>query len=374
MYRNSRFFQILKHLDKGCVKKLATKHHSDKYYKRFNTWNHLATMVFGHLTNSKSLRDMEIGCSFIKSSQYHLRLSDVKRSTLSDANKRRDSQVFRDIAKQLIGQQEIHELLSIIDSSPIIVNGRGSEWADANKSSRVKGLKIHAQITSGGRLIEDIAITSGNVNDITEAKKLNITCGKIYVFDKGYLDFSWWHEICTKGAYFVTRTKVNTKYKVIKDLDVIACSTGVFSDQVIELSNKIPRGGKKNPMTNTPLRLVGFYDQTNNKKYFFITNLMEERAEEIAGYYKQRWRIELIFKWLKQNLKITRFWSENENAIKIQIYTAIITYMLLKLFKDSCRKFIRYERLIDIVSWLRGAIFSPFPNPKKEFPPPTQTT
>jgi hypothetical protein len=154
----------------------------------------------------------------------------------------------------------------------------------------------------------------------------------------------------------VTRIKKNTAYKVTEERNIEGCGTNIVSDKVIELTNKNPRGGSKNLLAGKPLRLVEIYDTENKKTYYFVSNLLDATANEIAAYYKQRWGIELLFKWLKQNLKVTSFLSENENAIKTQIYVAIITYVLIGMFKKLCCG--AFTRTIDLLSWIKGAIFS----------------
>lgn len=240
------------------------------------------------------------------------------------------------------------------------------EEQDGHTKTRCgKGLKLNIQCNSS-KTIEHMSITATNINDITAAKEFNLEQGKIYVFDKGYLDFNWWHKICQTEAYFVTRIKKNTSYKIIEECDISGCSEKIVKDCLIELTNKTPRGGKCNLLAGKALRLVEVYDAEHNKTYQFISNLINESADKIADYYKQRWGIELFFKWIKQNLKLTKFLAENENAIKIQIYVAIIAYVLLGMFKELCRGV--FDRTIDLLSWLKVAILSsdtPFKPPIK---------
>lgn len=370
MYKNNTFSEILKLIDRGMVATAVGKHESDKHNKGFTTWNQLVAMIFSQLSGCRSLRDLEIRFNAKSQNHYHLRSRILKRSTLSDANKNRSSDVFRDIARELISNQgeEIKEVVSLIDSSIIRVDGRGSGWTDDTETRCGKGLKLHIQCGSDGRLVEKISVTSTNVNDVTEVQNFDLENGKIYVFDKGYTDFNWWNKIDQSGADFVTRIKKNTAYRIIKERVIDECAAeNIISDKIIELTNKHPGGGRKNLLAGKPLRLVEIYDKQHKKTYQFISSLLSEKAEVIAGYYKQRWGIELLFKWLKQNLKLTKFLAENENAIKIQIYIAIITYMLLGMFKRLCGG--SFTRSIDLLSWIRIAIYSSHtplkPHPKK---------
>jgi hypothetical protein len=233
------------------------------------------------------------------------------------------SMVFRDIASELIRGQgnEIKDVVSLLDSSNIRISGRGSDWTEATKTRCGKGLKLHIQCGGKSKLIEAASITHTNVNDITEAKEFVLEEGRIYVFDKGYLDFNWWNKIACMNSYFVTRIKKNTAYKIIEERSIEGCSENIVSDKVIELTNKNPGGGRKNLLANKALRLVEVYDRERQKTYLFISNILDKGADEISLCYKQRWGVELLFKWLKQNLKVTKFLSESENAIKTQIYS-----------------------------------------------------
>lgn len=358
MYKNSTFGEILKLLNKEIVTRAVQDHKSDKYSKGFNTWNQLVAMLFGQFGECKSLRDLEIRLNAKPQTHYHLGSIGVHRSTLSDANRNRNSEVFRDIANAMIRKQneEIKDVVSLIDSSMIRVDGRGYDWTETTKTRCGKGLKLHIKCTGQDQAIEHMSITGTNVNDITETQQWSIQPHKIYVFDKGYADFNWWYKIAITNSYFVTRVKKNTAYKIVETLNISTCSERVQQDYIIELTNKNPRGGKKNLLASQALRLVEIYDKKSDKSYKFISNLMQASADEIADHYKQRWGIELLFKWLKQNLKVTKFLAENENAIKIQIYVAIIAYILIRIFQALYAHV--FKRTIDLLSWIRCSILS----------------
>jgi IS4 transposase len=143
-------------------------------------------------------------------------------------------------------------------------------------------------------------------SQFTDCKSLrDLENSKIYVFDKGYMDFNWWNKIALKRSYFVTRIKKNNSYKMTKELSIKGCAPNIVSDKIIELTNKNPRGGKVNLLAGKPLRLVEVYDREHKRTYQFISNLLDTSAEEIGDYYKQRWGVELLFKWLKQYLRVT---------------------------------------------------------------------
>jgi IS4 transposase len=366
MYKDSTFGKILKLLDREIVVKSVEKHKSDKYSKGFGTWNQLVAMLFAQFSNCRSLRDLEIRFNTHSQFHYHLRSQALKKSTLSDSNRNRDCVVFRDIANAMIKGQgkEMQTIISLIDSSMIRVDSRGSKWTDATKTRCGKGLKLHVQ-SDGNGIIEDAELTATNVNDISTATQIALEEGRIYVFDKGYNSFDWWHKIASCSAYFVTRIKKNTAYRVVEERDIKGLAN-VTRDCTIILSNKHPRGGKKNPLTDRELRLVEVYDSEHDKTYQFITNLFVVSAGEIGDYYKSRWGIELLFKWLKQNLKVTKFLGESENAIKVQIYIALIAYVLLCKFKQLSGA--AFRRIIDLLYWVKGAIYS-YNTPLKPPPP-----
>jgi IS4 transposase len=358
IYKHTRSRDIFKLLDKDMVIRAVNNNGSDRYSKGFSTWDHLIGLLFCQFSGCRSLRDLVIRFNANSQSHYRLRCGALKRSTLSDANKNRCNEVFRDIANQLIRDQnqEIKDVVSLIDSSLIRIDGRGSEWTEATETRCGKGVKLHIKCGSNSKAIEDVSITGTNVNDITEAQNLLLEEGKIYVFDKGYMDFNWWHKIDLSKAYFVTRIKKNSRYKVIQERTLEGCSEKIVRDFVIELTNTHPRGGKKNLLAGKALRLIEVYDPEHQKTYQFISNLMDERADRISDYYKERWGIELLFKWLKQNLKMKVFLSENENAIKTQIYIAIIAYVLIGMLKKLYGG--AFDRAIDLLSWLKVSILS----------------
>lgn len=362
MYKSSLFSKILKLIDTKGFNKAVQAKQSDKHNKGFDTWSHFAVMLYAQFVNCRSLRDLEI--QWNSHNHYHLGIGPLRRSTLSDANRKRTGEVFSEIAGALMDElkirpcDELSQVVRLLDSSTIHIKGRGRQWAQAGKTRCGQGLKIHVQCGGEDRVIEKLSITATNVNDVTAAQQLSLEPQTIYVFDKGYLDFNWWHKISEEGSYFVTRIKTNTAYKVLRENEVSsdAREKGIEHDHVIELTNRKPRGGKENLLAGQPLRLIQVHNREQNKVYRFISNLHDHSAEQIADYYRRRWGIELLFKWLKQNLKIKTFLAENENAIKIQIYIAIIAYLLLLKLKRLSQG--RFKRTLDLLYWVKTMIWS----------------
>lgn len=362
MYQCSTFSQVIKLIDRELVKEITEKHKSDKSSKGFGTWQHLVALLFSQLSGCRSIRELEVKFNAKPQIHYHCRAVPLKKSTLSDANKKRSNEVYRDIALGLLQRSQrtdkgIGKLINLFDATTITISGRGSEWAEGSKTRMGQGLKVHLSYKPDDDMMDDFKITATNVNDITAAQSFGLSSERIYIFDKGYYDFNWWLKIIESGSDFITRIKSNTKYRIIRDNSIDTKEEPyVLLDQVIELTNKHPRGGKTNQLVNRPLRLVKVINPQDNKNYTFISNLLSEKASVIASYYKRRWAIELLFKWLKQNLKLSKFLSENENGIKTQIYIAMILHLLLNVFK--CMHHNSFSRTIDLLSWLRIAIIS----------------
>lgn len=313
------------------------------------------------VSQTKSLRRLVGGFNSHTNSHYHLNVNPVKRSTVSDALTKRSVEPFKQICEKLMSKvsrkdkKSCDEFISIIDSSPIYLKGRGYEWAQKTRTKITIGLKLHVELESHSDAPTYVNITNTNVNDISDAKNnIIIKKGSTYVVDKGYLDFNWWYKIDEVGAKFVTRIKTNTAYKVIEDQTIAEESKEIIqADQVIQLTNRKPRSGKINDYAFKNLRLVSVYREGKGPLEI-VTNDFERSAQEIADLYKQRWQVELFFKWIKQKLKLKSYFGQSENAVKIQIYVALITYLLMKLLKMSSKK---WDKMLDLQTWLQNGLF-----------------
>lgn len=370
MYENSRFNEVLKALPRDKVEKIIKKHDGDRYRKKFSSWQHLVTMILSQLSDCRSLRDIESLLNSQQNSFYHLGIkNEIKRSTLSDANSNRSMEIFKDLSILMLSRlkgekKELSELVTALDSSIIRAPTRGSSWAVGSRSS-TKGLKLHVQYDNSNDHIEYSEVTCGNINDITVAQDLPLENGRIYVFDKGYMDYNWWNKIMDTGSKFVTRLKKNSAYRVLEHKEIKPSEAGyVLKDQIIELVNRNPRGGKKNELASKSLRMLSIRhpDALRKDPLVIVSNDLESSSSVVAGWYKDRWSVELVFKWLKQNLKLKNFIGESRNAMMIQIYTAIITYVLLKLYKAASG--LSKLRLKDVSTILKSCLFER-PNVKK---------
>jgi len=339
------FESLLKYVSRKKFDEIVEKHNGDKWCKNFFCWDLFIMLLHGQLCGEMSMRSVELSNSCQASYLNRLGAKTVSLSTLSDACKARNPDVFMDVFRQVLTllrttprkiDKELDQFIYLIDSTPIPLKGHGYEWVKDNY--RIKGLKVHTIYDYDLKSPVHFTITAPNVNDVTEGKKLAIKAKGIYVFDKGYYDYSWWNNIDKKGSRFVTRLKKDAPFKIITRRDV---NENLFHDWTIQLTSQ---AGKhfKGLLRHIRIKLA------NKKSIVVVTNDLTSSATRIAELYKWRWDIELFFKCLKQNLKIKRFWAKNENAVKLQIITAMIAYILLRLaqVKNQCSLSIKQVRVI----------------------------
>lgn len=344
MYRDTRFGQIMKGLPRSQFDKIIREENADKHCKGFRRWDQMIAMIFNQISGSSSLRELEASFNSQHHYHYHLGTHDVKRSTLADANNVRSSTVFARICNELIqcahGQikKELKSLVYLLDSSPIHLKGPNfDEWASQYKNNVSQGLKLHLMLEQQTKLPVYALITGAHESDIANGRKIDIEKEATYVFDKGYYDYRWWKQIDNKGAFFVSRLKKNAAVAVIKKQTINMSNNNIIiADETIRFTRKIV-GTKNlpNPYLNTHARRITVNRPDKETPMILITNDFSRSAEEIAELYKQRWDIELYFKWIKQNLKIKRFLGRSENAVRTQIYIALITYILLYMYRKS---------------------------------------
>ena len=333
MIKDTVFQQILKPVTKELIKECTARFRSDYDCEEFTTYEHLKTMVYAHLTEIKSLRTLEVA---INSQKIGLN-TKIKRSTLSDANNRRPAECFYWILEHLISllprklRKGLNKFIKILDSSPIQLKGKGyEEWAKEFATNRCQGLKLHVEYDLQLASPTRFAISHPNFNDSSMGNRWPIEANTIYVFDKGYYDFNWWWGIHQKQAFFVTRLKKNVA--IVMERNQENLSGTILEDGIFKFKNKKPRGGKTN-LYQEPLRRISVFRE-GKEPLILVTNLQDVSAEIIAELYKARWSIELFFKWVKQNLKLKKFLGKSANAVKTQLATALITYLLLQIFKN----------------------------------------
>lgn len=342
MFRISRLQQVMKALPRDRFQRVVDAHEGDKHSKGFSCWDQLLAMSYGQLSGATGLRDVEAGFNQHRSQHYHLGTREVRRSTLADANRKRNPAVFAEVARLLMAQVQRRErraserLLYLLDSTAITLRGRGFDaWTQAERTDHHQGIKLHVVYGAQVQAPCAASMTAANVNDIVEGVKVPLQAGAMYVFDKAYYDFGWWQRIDQAGARFVSRFKTNVRLKVLRRRAVPRPAAAlVLRDERVQFDNPTPRGGHRNPYTQ-PLRRIVVARPEHATPLVLATNDLRAPALTIAQRYKDRWQIELFFKWIKQHLKIQRFMGRSENAVRIQILTALITYLLVALYRTA---------------------------------------
>jgi len=327
------FAQITNFLPKRVFDGIVDHYKGDKYIRYFSCWNQMLSMIFGQLTNRDSLRDLITSIGAHHRKTYHLGLGkSVTRSNLAKANEKRTFKIFEAFAYHMINiarkkrendNFEIKGKIYAFDSSTIDLCLSVFWWAKFRKTKG--GIKLHTLYDITTQIPAFVHITSATVNDMNAMDVIPYEVGAYYIFDRGYVDFTRLKNVDTHSAYFVIRAKSNLKFRRMYS-NKVDKSTGVICDQIGRLT-----GFYVSKQYPDKLRRVKFYDTETDRTFVFLTNNMDITAEQVSLLYKNRWQIELFFKWIKQHLKIKSFWGTTENAVRIQIYTAIITYCLIAI-------------------------------------------
>lgn len=335
MFSISRIQQVLQSVPRGAFDRIVERHHADRFSKGFGCWQQLLAMVYVQLSGSTSLRQVEAGFNGQRGQHYHLNARCVRRSTLAEANAKRNPLVFAQLLQLLIAQagrgvrRQREELLYLLDATTVQLPARGCDRGHASEHGN-HGVKLHLLVQAHSAAVAHASITAANVNDITEGRKLPIEAGATYVFDRGYCHYNWWHSIEQHKAVFVTRFRRDAVLRYLGERPV---GEGILRDSVVAFALRTPRGGHRNSYS-TSLRRIEVA-RPDAAPLVLATNDMSSPAEQIAALYKQRWQIELLFKWIKQHLQIRRFVGHNDNAVRIQLLTALIAYMLVLLLKQA---------------------------------------
>lgn len=332
------FAQLVQFMDRNHFNYLVRKYEGDKYVKSFSCWNQLLTMMFGQLTNRESLRDLIVATEAHSGKLYHLGMGkSVTRSNLSKANEQRDYRIFEEFAYFMIDearrkrQTEIFKLggsVYAFDSTTIDLCLAVFDWAKFR--SKKGGIKMHTLYDIEAQVPAFLHITTASVHDSKAMPQIPLEENAYYIFDRGYNDFGQLYRINAIGACFVIRAKNNVKYRVLSWKRRMP--PGVLSDSIIEFT--VYKSSKVYP---EKLRRVVYRDEESGVIYTYLTNDLESSALVIANLYKNRWSVELFFKWVKQHLKIKKFWGTSENAVRIQIYCAIITYCLVAIMQHDMK-------------------------------------
>ena len=330
------FAQLISFLNEDKFRRIVNKFQGNRYIKHFTCWNQLLSLMFGQLSNRESLRDLIIALDAHHSKCYHLGIGrNVSRSSLSRANQDRDYHIFEEYAYYLINEArqkratEIFKLggnIYAFDSTTIDLCLAVFWWAKFRKKKG--GIKVHTLYDVETQIPAFIHITEAAVHDSKTMKEIPYESGSYYIFDRAYNNFKMLYKVHQIDAFFVVRAKKNLQYKSIKWKRRLP--KNVLSDVTIELIGFYPK-----QYYPEQFRLVRYWDEEQKREFVFLTNAMHISALQVAELYKNRWQVELFFKWLKQHLKIKKFWGTTENAVRVQIYSAICTYCLVAIVQHD---------------------------------------
>jgi IS4 transposase len=349
LHQNSVFHSLLKHVPWHKFEQAVEKHGADVLSRKLDTKRHFIALLYGQISGATSLREVVTGMASHETRLYHVGAAPVKRSTMSDANSKRPWQVFSELFAQMLPQADrglrraTADAVRLIDSTGVRLSSLSADWATF--STNVFGAKAHIIYDPHADRPVYFAVTPANVNDITAAKAMPIEPGATYVYDLGYYDYGWWAGLDDAGCRFVTRLKKNTPFTAVHE-NRVPKNSNIISDRIGHLPTRLARS-RNNPL-QVPVREITVTIDTG-KVLRIVTNDLDAPAEEIAELYKQRWQIELFFRWVKQTLRIKHFIGITENAVRIQIAIALIAFLILRLAQaaqKSVRSPLEFARLV----------------------------
>ena len=348
-HQNSVFHSLLKHVPWDKFDRIVEAHRADELARKLNAKRHFVALLYGQISGASSLREIVTGMESHETRLYHLGAAPVKRSTMSDANTNRPWQLFSELFTQMLKQahpglrRASKDAVRLIDSTSLRLSSLSEDWATF--STDVFGAKAHIIYDPNADHPVYFAVTPANINDITAAKAMPIEPGATYVYDLGYYDYGWWAKIDDAGCRFVTRLKKNTPFVVLME-NPVPQNSNIVSDRIGHLPQRLANS-RRNPL-QVPVREVRVIIDTG-KMLRIVTNDLDASAQEIADLYKQRWQIELFFRWIKQTLRIKHFIGISENAVRIQIAVALIGYLILRLAQaaqKTVRSPLQFARLV----------------------------
>jgi hypothetical protein len=331
------FSQLIEFLNNDEFRRLVDKYDGNRYVKHLTCWNQLLALMFGQLSNRESLRDLIVALEAHRSKCFHLGLGrkPIARTTLATANQNRDYRIFEEFAFYLMAQAREKRAADIFklggkvyafDSTTIPLCLSVFWWAKFRKKNG--GVKAHVLYDLEAQVPAFYHITTASVYDSKAMPEIPYETGAYYVYDRGYNNFGELYRIQRLEFFFVVRAKINLQYKCVRWKRRMP--KNILTDAEIELM--VYKSRKDYPEN---LRLVRYYDEEQDREFLFLTNAMDLTAMQIADLYKNRWQIELFFKWLKQHLKIKKFWGTTENAVRIQISAAITAYCLVAIVQND---------------------------------------
>lgn len=349
------FTQILQFVNKYEFEKCVDRYKGNHRVRGLNCWNQFVQLFFGQLTSLNSLRDICTCLKAHKKKLYHLGIKqNVNQSTLSRANERRDWRIYADFGDYLmktvrplyantpIPNVDIENDVFALDSTTISLSIKLFSWA-RGKYSR-GAIKVHTMLDLRGSIPTFIFITDGKYNDGNILDEITPLPNAVYLMDRAYIDFTALFRMHVVGAYFITRSKETLDYLVTGWKMNIDESSGILSDKIIKL-----KGPKSKRLYPDKLRMVEYYDDEKDMVFVFITNNFEVSALDVARLYRNRWQIEVFFKWIKQNLTIKTLWGHSENAVNIHIWIAICTYLIVAYVKFNLQSKLSIYEIMQIL-------------------------
>lgn len=339
MHSNTVMNQLLLLLPRHQFDQAVSAFGGDAYVKKFSAWNQLTVLLHAQASGKNSLRDIQTALGTQQPKLYHLGLPAVKRSTLADANAKRDCRIMEKLFQHLLERcQTIAPKHQFRFKNPVRAFDSTTldlclELFPSAKFRQTKGaVKLHCQLDLQGQIPSFVVMTDGKCSDIRAARTfLDLLPDSIYVVDRGYIDFDWLRRIGDAEAFFVTRIKDNTNYRITGQQG-IPLKEGLFYDRTIELT-----GQQTQKKYAKPLRLIGYFDAETGNIYEFLTNNFKLAAIPIAKIYQSRWSVELFFKWIKQHLRIKTFLGTSRNAVLTQVWVAMCYFLLLAYIKFQPR-------------------------------------
>ena len=328
---------------------LEYQHGTGRKARDFTRWNQFVHLMFMQLTGRYSLRDGIQSMNSRLNNLYHLGAKPAARSTFADANAMRPASLYEPLFEKTYQRCRMispkhkfkfkNELYSL-DATVIDLSLGAFPWASVGRKK--SAIKVHTLMNHSGYLPAIVAITYGKKHESKVASTIKLPKGSIVAEDRAYPDYAWFAQLQQNGIFFVTRQKTNAVYKVIQRRSVNK-KQGLCSDQIIMLS------GTKGHLCPHPLRRVGYRDPQTKKHCVFLTNNFKLSAKTIADIYKERWQIEIFFRWIRQNLKIKAFIGESRNAVMTQVYVALIAYLLLCMFKFMAKISVSLQNLLRVI-------------------------
>ena len=335
------FAQVLDFLPKRQFRRCVARYQGNHRIRSFTCSDQFLCMAFAQLTYRDSLRDIECCLRAMKDKLYHMGIrGKISRSTLADANEKRDWRIYRDFAQTLIRHArklyadedfgvQLDETVYALDATIIDLCLSVFPWAKFRKSKAA--VKLHTLLDLRGAIPTVVSITDGKVHELNILDRLIAEIGAIYIMDRGYLDFERLFLLNQTPAFFIVRSKANTRLRRLYSLPVDK-SCGLRCDQIV-----IPEGFYSKKAYPAKLRRIKYFDDQHKKNLVFLTNHFTLPALTVAELYRCRWQIELFFKWIKQHLRIKSFYGTSENAVKTQIWIAISVYVLVAIIKKQLK-------------------------------------